>query len=114
MDYIKATLDKKLTGRKIGNLITTSQVTFEEVAAILGLTTPRVIYEWISGRKLPSIENLANLARMFNVKIEDVIVLRRRFLLNRWYIVVHDARLYNCPKGSLGLQVILQNVPYLT
>ena len=45
MDYIKATLDKKLTGRKIGNLITTSQVTFEEVAAILGLTTPRVIYE---------------------------------------------------------------------
>ena len=76
MDYIKATLDKKLTGRKIGNLITTSQFTFEEVAAILGLTTPRVIYEWISGRKLPSIENLANLARMFNVKIEDVIVLR--------------------------------------
>ena len=76
MDYIKATLDKKLTGRKIGNLITTSQVTFEEVAAILGFTTPRVIYEWISGRKLPSIENLANLARMFNVKIEDVIVLR--------------------------------------
>ena len=76
MDYIKATLDKKLTGRKIGNLITTSQVTFEEVAAILGLTTPSVIYEWISGRKLPSIENLANLARMFNVKIEDVIVLR--------------------------------------
>ena len=76
MDYIKTTLDKKLTGRKIGNLITTSKVTFEEVAAILGLTSPRVIYEWISGRKLPSIENLANLARMFNVKIEDVIVLR--------------------------------------
>lgn len=76
MDYIKATLDKKLTGRKIGNLITTSKVTFEEVAAILGLASPRVIYEWISGRKLPSIENLANLARMFNVKIEDVIVLR--------------------------------------
>ena len=76
MDYIKATLDKKRTSRKIGNLIIASKITFEEVAAILGFTSPRVIYEWISGKKLPNIENLANLARMFNVQIEDVIVLR--------------------------------------
>ena len=76
LDYIKATLNKKLTGRKIGSLITTSKNTYEEIATALGLTSPRVIYEWISGRKLPSIENLANLARMFNVKMEDLIVLR--------------------------------------
>jgi len=76
LDYIKATLDKKLTGRKIGSLIATSKFTYEEVASVLGLASPRVIYEWVSGRKLPSIENLANLARMFNVKMEDVIVLR--------------------------------------
>ena len=76
MDYIKATLDRKLTGRKIGSLITTSKFTYEEVAYALGLNSSRVIYEWISGRKLPNIENLANLARMFNGRMEDVIVLR--------------------------------------
>ena len=76
MDYIKAALDRKLTGRKIGSLIITSDFTYEEVAYALGLNSSRVIYEWISGRKLPNIENLANLARMFNVRMEDVIVLR--------------------------------------
>ena len=76
MDYTKAALDKRKTGQKIGSLIATSKVTYEDVASNLGLNSPRVIYEWISGRKLPTIENLANLTRMFNAKIEDVIVFR--------------------------------------
>ena len=76
MDYIKATLDKKLTGRRIRSLIATSIITYEEIAFRLELASPRVIYEWVAGRKLPSIENLVNLTLMFNVKIEDVIVLR--------------------------------------
>ena len=76
MDYIKATLDKKLTGRRIRSLIATSIITYEEIAFRLELASPRVIYEWAAGRKLPSIENLVNHTLMFNVKIEDVVVLR--------------------------------------
>lgn len=76
MDYQKAVLDKDLTSKKIRALITESKYTFEELAEMLQLKSPRVIYDWINGIKLPGIENLYNLALIFNIKIEDCLVMR--------------------------------------
>jgi len=76
MDYRKATLDRKETGHNIRSLIARSVFTYDEISVMLELSSSRVIYAWGSGRKLPSIENLANLARIFNVEIEDIIALR--------------------------------------
>lgn len=76
MDYQKAVLDKDLTCKKIRALITESKYTFEELAEMLQLKSPRVIYDWINGIKLPGIENLYNLALIFNIKIEDCLVMR--------------------------------------
>lgn len=76
MNYHKLTLNKKETGRKIRFLIVKSKLTYYEISSMLELSSPRVIYSWSSGKKMPSIENLANLAKIFNVEIESIIVMR--------------------------------------
>ncbi len=69
----KKKVDKRATGLRLYNLIEGSGYTREEIAFFLELTSPRVIYDWLSGNKLPSTENLLNLAKLFNVQIEDIL-----------------------------------------
>ena len=74
MDY-KLQVDKRATGLKIFRLIESSEWTREDIADFLGLASTRVIYYWTSGLKLPSTENLINLAKLFNVRMEDILVI---------------------------------------
>ena len=45
-------------------------------ADLLQLKSPRVIYDWENGLKVPNAENLYNLALIFNEKMEDLLVMR--------------------------------------
>ena len=74
MDY-KLKVDKRATGLNIYRLLENSRLTKEEIAEFLELNSPRVIYDWTSGNKLPSTENLFNLAKLFNVQVEDILAI---------------------------------------
>lgn len=76
MDYQKAILDKVSTGLRICSLRAKAALTHEELADLLQLKSPRVIYDWESGMKVPNAENLYNLALIFNIKMEDLLVMR--------------------------------------
>lgn len=76
MDYQKAILDKVSTGLRISSLRAKAALTHEELADLLQLKSPRVIYDWESGMKVPNAENLYNLALIFNIKMEDLLVMR--------------------------------------
>ena len=78
MDY-KVQLNKRKTGENIYFLIEQSKYTREDVADYLQLTSPRVIYDWENGTKMPSTENLFNLAKLFNVQIEDILAIQDVF-----------------------------------
>lgn len=71
----KLRLDRRETGRRIKQLIAASGLTREEIAAFLGLRSTRVIYDWEFGGKLPGLENLANLAALLQVRMEDILAL---------------------------------------
>lgn len=75
MNYQKAILDKVSTGLKIRKLRISFALNHEELAELLQLKSPRVIYCWESGTKIPNVENLCNLALIFNVKMEDLLVM---------------------------------------
>ena len=75
-NYHRAVIDRKKTGLLIRKAILDSGLSFEKVSENLKLTTSRVIYEWMNGNKLPSLENLVNLALMLSVRIEDIIALQ--------------------------------------
>lgn len=68
-------LNKELTGLKIKQHIQESGMTYNQIADAIGLATPRVIYDWINGFKMPSLENLVKLARSVETKLEDILVL---------------------------------------
>jgi transcriptional regulator with XRE-family HTH domain len=71
----KLKVDKKETGLKLYHLIEASGLTREYIAELLELTTPRVIYDWCNGKKLPCIENFFNLAKLLSVQMEDILVI---------------------------------------
>lgn len=76
MDYTKYEIDKVKTGEKIKEYIVKSMYTYEDLADALCLTSPRVMYEWIKGKKLPSLESLINLAKILGCSMEDLIMLK--------------------------------------
>ena len=69
----KKKLNRQKTGEKIYRAIEKSGLTYEEVAEELGLSSPRVIYEWTNGNKLPSLVRLVNLSLLLGVHIEDLL-----------------------------------------
>ena len=69
----KKKLNKRKTGEKIYRAIERSGLTYDKVAEELGLSSPRVIYEWTNGNKLPSLVRLVNLAILLNVQIEGLL-----------------------------------------
>mgnify|MGYP006082472421 CR=1 FL=1 len=71
----KKKVDKQATGLRLYHLIENSGYTREEIAFFLELNSPRVIYDWLNGTKLPSIEHLLNLAKLLKVHIEDILVI---------------------------------------
>ena len=78
MDY-KVQLNKRKTGENIYFLIEQSKYTREDIADYLQLTSSRVIYDWENGTKMPNTENLFNLAKLFNVQIEDILAIQDVF-----------------------------------
>ena len=72
MNY-KQKLDKQKVGLNLYRLINESNYTYEYVAEFLMLKSPRVIYEWTKGTKTPTVENLWNLAKLFHVRMEDIL-----------------------------------------
>ncbi len=76
MNYCKAKIDKLATCKKLRSIITSSSKTMEEIAEMLEFGSPRVLYDWLNGTKMPSIESLYNLSKIFEVKMEDFLVMR--------------------------------------
>lgn len=76
MNYQKAILDKEEMSKKLRYLIFKSKLSHEMLAELLDLNSPRVIYDWENGRKMPNVENLYNLSLIFKIKMEDLLVIK--------------------------------------
>lgn len=70
IDFVK-------TGARIDELRKENGLTVKQIQNIFGFGTPQTIYKWIHGASLPKIDNLVVLADIFNVTIDDIIVLKK-------------------------------------
>lgn len=70
----KKKIDKVKTGLNLYQLIESSGISWKDIAEYLGLESTRVIYDWTSGTKMPSLENLLNLSILLNVSMEGILV----------------------------------------
>ncbi len=71
----KAKLNYEKSGLKIYHAIEESGLTYEIIAKEVGLGSPRIIYEWVRGTKLPTLPRLVLLASALSVQITDLLVI---------------------------------------
>ena len=51
-------------------------VTPHRVAAMLGFPYVQTMYNWFSGRNLPTLDNLVALAYILGVKVDDLLAIK--------------------------------------
>lgn len=72
---MEARIDIKLTGLKIKKYILKEGYDVKCIQMYLGLACPQSIYKWFRGESLPSVEHLHKLSKLFNVHMEDLLVI---------------------------------------
>ena len=71
-------VDMKLTGQNIASLRIKRCISVREMQHLLGFTTPQSIYKWQRGETLPTLENLAALACILDVAMDDILAVECR------------------------------------
>ena len=71
-------IDAKTIGSNIKKLMQTNNISVLQLQAMFGFNTPQAIYKWLRGRNMPTVDNLVNLADIFNCSIDDIIA------INNW------------------------------
>ncbi len=67
-------IDLTATGININRLRANAGLTVKDLQDIFGFNTPQAIYKWQRGDALPTVDNLAVLAAVFGVRIDDILV----------------------------------------
>lgn len=71
---LKPALDLEATGAKIKALMKQKGIAVRELKAIMGFPFVQTIYNWFSGKNMPTIDNLVVLAQILGVKMDDLVV----------------------------------------
>ncbi len=66
-------IDMIKTGRKIRALCKEKNITVKDIQKELCIGAFQSIYDWFSGKSLPSLDNMFRLSKMLNVQMEDLI-----------------------------------------
>ena len=69
------TIDMVQTGQNIIRLRTLRGMSVRDIQEVFGFLTPQAIYKWQQGAALPTIDNLVVLAAIFEVRIEEILVI---------------------------------------
>lgn len=72
------TIDIVATGQNINALRIKADMSVKDMQQVFGFTTPQAVYKWIHGMNLPTIDNMVILAEMFNVTVDEIIVVERK------------------------------------
>ena len=67
-------IDMAATGQNIVRLRNHAGLTVKDLQDIFGFATPQAIYKWQRGTAMPTLDNLAVLAAVFGVMIDDIII----------------------------------------
>ncbi len=62
------------TGQNIDRLRIAAGMSVKDMQMIFGFSTPQAIYKWIHGTTMPTIDNLAILAVMLGVTMDEIVV----------------------------------------
>lgn len=70
-------VDVEETGKRIKGLMIENGMSAIDVQKKLNLSVPYGVYKWLYGMSLPKIDHLVILADMFDVTMDEIIVVKR-------------------------------------
>ena len=71
------TINIKATGEKIVSLRKAAGLTVKDIQTACGFGTPQAVYKWQQGMALPTVDNLVILAELFDVTVDEIIVVEK-------------------------------------
>ena len=75
MNPICLSIKQEETGKRIKQLLQDHGYKVKYIQGAMGFETPQVVYKWLSGKSLPSLDNFVILSRLLNTSIEDILVI---------------------------------------
>ena len=95
------TINMKATGILLRQIMEQKNMSVKDVQRYLNLSCVQSVYRWLSGRSMPSIDNLYALSELFQMPIDDMIVGNRiyQFPINNNPLYFRMKAYY---KGILG------------
>lgn len=72
--YLKPVLDLAATGTKIKTVMKQKGFSARELSVLMDFPYVQTIYNWFSGKNMPTLDNLIVLAQILGVKMDDLIV----------------------------------------
>lgn len=69
------TIDMVKTGQNIMRLRIQNGFSVKDIQDVFGFATPQAIYKWQHGTAMPTIDNLVVLAALFQVHMDDILVI---------------------------------------
>lgn len=79
-------IDMKRTGAKIKRLCKEKGITVKDIQKELCIGAFQSVYDWFSGKSLPSVDNLFYLSKILKVPMEDMIeVVLPLVIIDYWW-----------------------------
>ena len=72
--FVLPAIDTVGTGMKIMDLRKKVGLSVKDLQNIFGFASPNAIYKWQNGAAMPTLDNLIVLAAIFNVSVDDIII----------------------------------------
>ena len=67
-------IDMVATGKNIAKMRQNAGLTVKDLQVLFGFATPQAIYKWQHGTTMPTIDNLVALAMIYDVPMDEIIV----------------------------------------
>ena len=84
MQPMYVSIQQDATGRRIKALLAEKGFTVREVQETMGFENPQAVYKWLSGKSLPSLDNMVILSRLLQTSIDNILVVDE----DVWVIVI--------------------------
>lgn len=81
MAPVYLSIQKEETGKRIGEMIRSQGLTVKDIQEGMGFESSQAVYKWLSGKSLPSLDNILILSKLLHTSIEEILVVDGDFFL---------------------------------
>ena len=105
MKPIYLSIQQQETGENIRRLLKSNGYTVKDIQEVMGFENPQAVYKWLSGKSLPSLENLLILSKLLNISIENILVTSED-ILRLWKLLILSPKIAS---SKTQVQMALKN-----